>query len=158
MVGFPYTKAMNSNWDLDQAAALILCSAAAAEAAGVARDRWVFPWSGTDAHDTMLFSERDNFWSSPAIRTAGRVAFELADRSVDDVAHVDLYSCFPSAVQIAATELGLSQDRQLTLTGGLPFAGGPAQQLRHALARHDDRGGAGAPRRPAAVLGQRRLS
>ena len=135
MVGFPYTKAMNSNWDLDQAAALILCSAAAAEAAGVARDRWVFPWAGTDAHDTMLFSERDNFWSSPAIRTAGRVAFELAGRSVDDVAHVDLYSCFPSAVQIAASELGLSQDRQLTLTGGLPFAGGPLNNyVMHSLA------------------------
>ena len=75
MVGFPYTKSMNSNWDLDQAAALILCSAAAAEAAGVARDRWVFPWSGTDAHDTMLFSERDNFWSSPGHphRRAGRL-------------------------------------------------------------------------------------
>ena len=135
MVGFPYTKSMNSNWDLDQAAALILCSAAAAEAAGVAPDRWVFPWSGTDAHDTMLFSERDNFWSSPAIRTAGRAAFELAGRSVDDVAHVDLYSCFPSAVQIAATELGLSEDRQLTLTGGLPFAGGPLNNyVMHSLA------------------------
>ena len=76
MVGFPYTKAMNSNWDLDRAA-LILCSAAAAEARRRRPHRWVFPWAGTDAHDTMLFSERDNFWSSPAIRTAGRVAFEL---------------------------------------------------------------------------------
>src|SRR3954452_2547711 len=52
MVGYPYTKAMNSNWDLDQAAALVVCSAAAAEAAGVPRDRWVFPQAGSDAHDT----------------------------------------------------------------------------------------------------------
>jgi acetyl-CoA C-acetyltransferase len=135
MVGFPYTKAMNSNWDLDQAAAVIVCSAAAAESLAIERARWVFPWSGTDAHDTLLFSNRDNFYSSPAIRTAGRVAFELAGRNVDDVAHVDLYSCFPSAVQIAATELGLAQDRQLTVTGGLPFAGGPLNNyVMHSIA------------------------
>jgi acetyl-CoA C-acetyltransferase len=135
MVGYPYTKAMNSNWDLDQAAAVILVAAGLAESLAISRDRWVFPWSGTDAHDTMLFSNRDNFWSSPAIRTAGRAAFELAGRSVDDVGHVDLYSCFPSAVQIAATELGLGQDRQLTVTGGLPFAGGPLNNyVMHSIA------------------------
>jgi acetyl-CoA C-acetyltransferase len=135
MVGFPYTKAMNSNWDLDQAAAVILCSAEAAESLAIERARWVFPWSGTDAHDTLLFSNRDNFYSSPAIRTAGRVAFELANRNVDDVAHVDLYSCFPSAVQIAANELGLGEDRQLTVTGGLPFAGGPLNNyVMHSIA------------------------
>ena len=135
MVGFPYTKAMNSNWDLDQAAALILCSVAAAESLGIARDRWVFPWSGTDAHDTELFSERQDLHSSPAIRVAGRVALELAGRNVDDVAHVDLYSCFPSAVQIAAAELGLDEARPLTVTGGLPFAGGPLNNyVMHSIA------------------------
>ena len=135
MVGFPYTKSMNSNWDLDQAAAVILCSAEAAERLGVSRDRWVFPWAGTDAHDTYLFSNRDNFHSSPAIRTAGRVLFELAGVGPDDLGHVDLYSCFPSAVQIAANELGLSHDRQLTVTGGLPFAGGPLNNyVMHSIA------------------------
>src|SRR5581483_3897259 len=48
--------------------------------------------------------------------------------SVDDIAHIDLYSCFPAAVQIGAAELGLPLDdpaRPLTVTGGLTFAGGP---------------------------------
>ena len=135
MVGFPYTKSMNSNWDLDQSAAVILCSAEAAERVGVSKDNWVFPWSGTDAHDTYLFSNRDNFRSSPAIRTAGRVVFELGGVTAADVAHVDLYSCFPSAVQIAANELGFSHDRQLTVTGGLPFAGGPLNNyVMHSIA------------------------
>jgi acetyl-CoA C-acetyltransferase len=125
MVGFPYTKAMNSNNDVDQAAALLLCSVEAAERLGIARDRWVFPLAGTDAHDTMYVSNREDLHSSPAIRVAGRRAFELAGIGVDDIKHVDLYSCFPSAVQIGATELGLSLDRQLTVTGGLTFAGGP---------------------------------
>jgi acetyl-CoA C-acetyltransferase len=135
LVGYPYTKAMNSNWDLDQAAALILCAAEVAESLGIARDRWVFPHAGTDAHDTYLVSNRDNYYSSPAIRTAARACFELAGKQVDDVAHVDLYSCFPSAVQISATEIGLSLDRQLTVTGGLPFAGGPLNNyVMHSLA------------------------
>lgn len=135
MVGYPYTKSMNSNWDLDQAAAVILCSAEKATALGISRDRWVFPWAGTDAHDTYLISNRDNYYSSPAIRTAAREAFSLAGASVEDVVHVDLYSCFPSAVQIAASEIGLSEDRQLTVTGGLPFAGGPLNNyVMHSIA------------------------
>ncbi|MEZ5143955.1 MAG: acetyl-CoA acetyltransferase [Acidimicrobiales bacterium] len=125
MVGFPYTKRMNSNNMVEQGAALIMCSAAAAEAAGVPRDRWVFPHAGTDAHDHWFVSQRENLHSSPAIRLAGRTALELAGIGPDDLAHVDLYSCFPSAVQIAADELGLGLDRQLTVTGGLSFAGGP---------------------------------
>ena len=50
---------------------------------------------------------------------------DLAGIGVDDLSHVDLYSCFPSAVQIAARELGLGVDRDLTVTGGMSFAGGP---------------------------------
>ena len=135
MVGFPYTKSMNSNNDVDQAAALLLCSVEAARRLGVAEDRWVFPLAGTDAHDTPFVSNRENLHSSPAIRVAGRRALELAGIGIDDVVHVDLYSCFPSAVQIGATELGLAIDRQLTVTGGLTFAGGPWNNyVGHAIA------------------------
>jgi acetyl-CoA C-acetyltransferase len=116
---------MNSNNDVDQSAALVLCSVEAARRLGVPEDRWVFPLAGTDAHDTPFVSNRENLHSSPAIRVAGRRVLELAGLGLDDVRHVDLYSCFPSAVQIGATELGLSHDRQLTVTGGLTFAGGP---------------------------------
>jgi acetyl-CoA C-acetyltransferase len=125
MVGFPYTKMMNSNNDVDQASALLLCSADAAERLGVPRDRWVFPLAGTDAHDTPYVSNREDLHSSPAIRAAGRRVLELAGGGVGDLAHVDLYSCFPSAVEVGAAELGLDLDRQLTVTGGLSFAGGP---------------------------------
>lgn len=125
MVGFPYTKMMNSNNDVDQAAAILMCSVEAAQRLGIAEDRWVFPLAGTDAHDTPFVSNRQDLHSSPAIRVAGRRALELAGLGMDDVKHVDLYSCFPSAVEIGAAELGFSLDRQLTVTGGLCFAGGP---------------------------------
>jgi acetyl-CoA C-acetyltransferase len=125
MIGTPYPKLMNSNNDVDMAAALILCSVERARELGVAEDRWVFLHSGTDAHDTEFVSNRGDLYSSPAIRTAGRQAMDLAGKGPDDFAHVDLYSCFPSAVQIGAEELGFGLERDLTVTGGLCFAGGP---------------------------------
>ena len=124
-VCWPYTKVMNANNAVEQSAALIVCSAERAEALGVPRDRWVFPLAGTQAHDTYAVSHRPDLASSGAIRVAARQLLSLAGRGVDEVAHVDLYSCFPSAVQIAAAEIGLGLDRPLTVTGGLSFAGGP---------------------------------
>ena len=62
---------------------------------------------------------------TPAIELGGRLALEMAGLTIDDVELVDLYSCFPSAVQLGAKSLGLGLDRQLTRTGGLSFAGGP---------------------------------
>lgn len=125
MVGFPYTKLLNSNNNVEQGAGLILCSVAKAEALGIPRDRWVFPHSGADAHDHWYVSNRWEYFESPAARFAGAAALELAGVGVDDLAHVDVYSCFPSAVQIAAREVGLDLERQLTVTGGMSFAGGP---------------------------------
>lgn len=131
MVSFPYPKLMNSNIQTDQAAALILCSVEAARRLGVAEDRWVFPWAGVEAHDTWFMSERSSFTRAPALRAA----FRSFDVGVDDIAHLDVYSCFPAAVQVAAREIGVGLDRQLTVTGGLGFAGGPGSNYAtHAIA------------------------
>jgi acetyl-CoA C-acetyltransferase len=134
MVGFPYTKRMVANPDVDMASAIIVCSADRAAALGVPKDQWVFVHSGTDGKDRGM-SERLNFTSSPAIGIAGNLALELADVTVDEVAHIDLYSCFPSAVQLAMSELKITADRQLTVYGGLCFAGGPWNNpVGHAIA------------------------
>ena len=125
MIGFPYTKLMNSNNSVNQAAALLLCSLGRARSLGVAEDRMVFPHAGSETTDTPYVSNRADLSTSPAIRAAGRALFDVVGAGIDDMAHVDLYSCFPSAVQVSATELGLGLDRQLTVTGGLTFAGGP---------------------------------
>lgn len=126
LIGLPYRKYMNSNNDVDMGAAILMCSVEAAERLGVPRDRWVFPHSGTDCHEHPYVSNRDTFARTPAIELGGKRALELAGVDIDDISIVDLYSCFPSAVQLGAQSLGLSvTDRQLTRTGGLPFAGGP---------------------------------
>ncbi len=125
MVGLPYTKVMNSNNAVEQSAAVLVCSVEVAERLGVPRDRWVFPLAGSDAHEHPYVSHRDTLYTAPAVGIAGRAALAEAGLSVDDIDHVDLYSCFPVAVEVGADELGLDLDRQLTLTGGLSFAGGP---------------------------------
>ena len=136
MIGFPYTKLMNSNDSVDQAAALLLCSVEAAQRAGVPIERWVFPLAGSDAHDHPKVSNRDSLHASPAMRIAGGRALELAGTSAGELDYVDLYSCFPSAVQVAAAELGLAEDRPLTVTGGMTFGGGPLNNYgMHGIAR-----------------------
>ncbi len=135
MIGFPYPKYMNSNNDVDMGAALIMCSVEKAEALGVPRDRWVFPHSGADCHEHNFISNRWSFAESPAVELGGRRALELAGVGIDDIEIIDLYSCFPSAVQLGAQSLGISLDRQVTRTGGLAFAGGPWNNyVMHAIA------------------------
>ena len=95
MISWPYPKLMNSNNMVDQAAVLILTSVEKARYLQIPSDRWVFPYAGTDAHDTYEISERAEFDGSPAIRIAGRRALELAGTDVGDVELVDVYSCFP---------------------------------------------------------------
>lgn len=143
MISWPYTKLMNSNNMVDQGAALVLTSAAKAVYLQIPSDRWVFPYAGTDSHDTYAISERAEFYRSPAIRIGGRRALELADTGLDDIELIDIYSCFPSAVQVAANELGLpvgDPARPLTVTGGLTFAGGPWNNyVTHSIATMAER-------------------
>lgn len=138
MISWPYTKLMNSNNMVDQGAALVLTSVEQATRLQVPAERWVYPHAGTDAHDTSAVAERDELHRSTAIRIAGARALQLAGLGIDDVDYVDLYSCFPSAVQVAAGELGLATDdaaRPLTVTGGLTFAGGPwSNYVMHSIA------------------------
>jgi acetyl-CoA C-acetyltransferase len=131
----PYTKLLTANMNVDLASGLIVASARAAEDAGVPRDRWVFPWAGAHARDEWFVSHRADLTSSPAIRACAAALREHTGLAASDFAHVDLYSCFPSAVEISANELGLPLARQLTVTGGLTFAGGPANNYSgHSIA------------------------
>jgi acetyl-CoA C-acetyltransferase len=127
MVAFPYPKRMTANIDVDQAAAVLLTSVAGARALGIPETRWVYLHGAAEAHDAWLVSERADLARSPAIAACTRAALEMARLEPTGLAAFDLYSCFPCAVEIAACELGLADDdpRPLSVTGGLPYFGGP---------------------------------
>lgn len=137
-VSSPYPKLLTANLQVDLASGVIMCSAAAAHEAGIPSERWIFPHAGAHTEDEWFVSERAELAASPAINAIGRAALDHAGLSIADVQHIDLYSCFPSAVQIAARELGLDpadEERALTVTGGLTFAGGPGNNYTgHSLA------------------------
>ena len=137
MVCFPYPKFMNAIMEVDQAAALIMTSAAAARELGIPRDHWVYLWGCADAVDIWYFTERPNLHASPALALVGRRALEMAGLTIDDIDWFDLYSCFPCAVELACDALGIAEDdpRPLTVTGGLPYFGGPGNNYSmHAIA------------------------
>lgn len=126
-IGFPYPRLMNANAYIDQAAALVMTSVGVARELGVPESKWVFLHGCADGHDHWFLSERAVLAGSAAIRKGARLALDMAGRTIADMDFIDLYSCFPSAVEIACQETGLAEDdpRGLTVTGGLPFFGGP---------------------------------
>ncbi|MFQ5479383.1 MAG: acetyl-CoA acetyltransferase [Candidatus Binatia bacterium] len=136
-IAFPYTKYMNAIITVDQSAALIMTSVSAARALGIHPERWVFLHGSGDAHDLWYVTQRQNYYSAPALRLAGEKALTMARISIDEVDYLDLYSCFPCAVQIGRSMLGISEEdsRPLTVTGGLACHGGPGNNYTmHAIA------------------------
>ncbi len=125
MLAWPYTKWHNSQWNVDQAAALVFCSAGTAEALGISRDRWVFPWAAAESNHMVPVTERPELHRSPGFAHAGRAVGDHTGVAPAEADYVDLYSCFPIAVRTQVLELGLDLDRDLTVTGGMTWAGGP---------------------------------
>ncbi|MGD0320703.1 MAG: acetyl-CoA acetyltransferase [Acidimicrobiales bacterium] len=141
LVSEPYPKRMCAMLGVDQGAAVVVTSLEAARAARVA-DGALFCWSGADACDVWFPAARPDPGSSPGIRAATSAALEASRIAVDDVTAIDLYSCFPCVVEMAVRALGISEhdERGLTVTGGLPYFGGPGNNYTlHAIATMADR-------------------
>ena len=128
LVGWPYTKFTVAVMDVDMAAAALLVSTELADALGIDADRRVHLHGSGYAEDPWTVAAHPDLASSPAMRAASQAALQQAGVAVDDVEHLDLYSCFASSLRFACDALGLDplDRRGLTVTGGLPFAGGPA--------------------------------
>lgn len=137
MVAYPYPKFMNAIINVDQAAAVIMTTAGEARALGVPSARCVYLHGAGECHDHWFIKDRVTFGDSPAMAGAFELALAQAGIAAPDLGPVDLYSCFPVAVEIAARALGLPADgsRALTVTGGLPYFGGPGNNYSmHAIA------------------------
>ncbi|WP_397423058.1 acetyl-CoA acetyltransferase [Phenylobacterium sp.] len=137
MIGFPYPKLLNAIMEVDQSAGVLIASVAKARELGVPESQWVYLHGCADAADLWYPLDRQDFHSSPAMRLTGKRAFEMAGIGLEHIDLMDLYSCFPVAVEIGAEELGVSLDdpRGLTVTGGLPYAGGPGNNyVMHSIA------------------------
>jgi acetyl-CoA C-acetyltransferase len=142
MVSYPYTKYTIAVMDVDMAGALVLASHSKADELGVPPERRVYLRGWAYGNDPWYPAAREDLSRSPAIRAVAAATLDQAGVGIDDVAHLDLYSCFASSVTIACDELGIDPfgDRDLTVTGGLPFAGGPASNyMLHSVAAMAER-------------------
>ena len=125
MQALPYRRLHCASWNVDQAAALLLCSYEKARTLGLDNARWIYPWASTESNFMQPLSVRDDLAACPGARLAGKSAMDAGGLAVGDIELLELYSCFPVAVETFAHELGVTPGRDLTVTGGMPFAGGP---------------------------------
>jgi acetyl-CoA C-acetyltransferase len=128
IVSHPYTKLVTAILDVDQSAALVVASESAADRMGVPSDQRVYLRAWAVDRDPDYVAEHPELWRSPAMKSALSAALRGAGVGADDVAHFDIYSCFASSVSFTLDSLGLAADdprAPFTVTGGLPYAGGP---------------------------------
>lgn len=136
MVAYPYTKLMTSNIAVDQSAALIVCSEEAAQRFAVPREKHVYLRATTEMSHTTPLSSRDVLHKHPGQKIAAQRLLELVDKRPEQLDFVDLYSCFPFAVQAGAEALGVGLDPVPSVTGGMTFFGGPfGNYVLHSKAR-----------------------
>ncbi|SBS79090.1 Enoyl-CoA hydratase/carnithine racemase [uncultured Mycobacterium sp.] len=136
IIADPYTKYLVARDLVNQGAAVLLASVQTARELGVDESRWVFLHGQADLRERDLFDRR-NLGEAPSALMAVRHALEVAGIGVAEVSFFDFYSCFPIAVSNITDALGLSPEdpRGLTLTGGLPYFGGPGNNYSmHAIA------------------------
>ncbi|HKD89208.1 MAG TPA: acetyl-CoA acetyltransferase [Streptosporangiaceae bacterium] len=132
----PYTRYIVAREKVNQGAAVLMMSVGAARRLGVPADRWVFLHGHADVRERTLM-DRADLSASPAAVLAARHALEVAGLRADELATIDLYSCFPAPVFNICDGLGLApaDPRGLTVTGGLPFFGGAGNNYSmHAIA------------------------
>ena len=126
MICDPYPRLLVARDTVNQGAAAVLMSVEAARRLGVPEEKWVYLHGHADVIEQAML-DRVDLGAGPASVMAAQEALRVAGLGVDDMATFDLYSCFPFPVFVICEALGLSADdpRGLTLTGGLPYFGGP---------------------------------
>ncbi|MHA1985835.1 MAG: hypothetical protein ACW98D_04255 [Promethearchaeota archaeon] len=126
-VNHPYTKYMCSNPFVDQSGAILLTTQEFAEELNVEPSKWIYLMGGGNLQNIFNITQRPSLIKSPAVKYGSRLSLAQAGLKKEDIDRFDFYSCFPSMVQIMRNALKLKEDdpRPLTITGGMPFFGGP---------------------------------
>ena len=140
MIAFPYTKLMVTTWTVDQACALIFATAATAERLGVPREQWRYPVIAVESNHVVPVAARTRLSQPSSISIMADVVRSRTGIDPSGVELLDVYSAFPTPVMVGADGLGGPAGRDLTLTGGMSFAGGPLNSYSfHAVAAAADR-------------------
>src|ERR1700737_3963183 len=137
MLAFPYRSEHVSRWSVDQASALIFTSVEKARELQIDPSRWVYPLSSGVSNAMIPLSQRSAIGEAPGAEQAASAALGHAGMSADSLGLLELYSCFPIALQLHTKALGLPSGLPApSITGGMRYAGGPFNNyVLHATAQ-----------------------
>jgi acetyl-CoA C-acetyltransferase len=153
MLAFPYTKRHCTQWNVNQAVAIMVCSAAKAERLGLDSSGWIYPLAAAESKHVVVLAQQRQLHSHPGTIVSGERALALAGITTRDLTAAELYSCFPAAIQSFAEDLKLEGVCPLTVTGAMPFAGGPFNSFSlEGVARMVEVLRAAAPRRRVGLV------
>ena len=124
-IAYPYNKLHNSSWNVNQASALILTSEEIANTLNVPKSKRVYPLVSSETNHMIGVIQRPNLTSPVGLKLAAECLIEKARSNQVIPSLYELYSCFPIAVQLFAGALNIPENKNKTITGGMPFAGGP---------------------------------
>jgi acetyl-CoA C-acetyltransferase len=137
MVAAPFSKNTMAFMDVDMAAAILIISHALADELGIPAHKRIYLHGWGYAKSPPYIAQRPCLYDSPAMRAACEHALAMAGTSAADIEFLDLYSCFASNINFTRDVLGIGDDdpRPLTVTGGLPYFGGPGNNYTaHSIA------------------------
>ena len=135
-IAYPYNKLHNSSWNVNQASALILTSEDIANKLSIPSAQRVYPLVSSETNHMIGVIQRPDITNPVGLQLAAKFLLETAAKNKVIPTLYELYSCFPVAVQLFAESLNVPENIDKTITGGMPFAGGPLNNyMLHATAQ-----------------------
>ena len=135
-IAYPYNKLHNSSWNVNQASALILTSEEIANKLNIPISQRVYPLISSETNHMIGVIQRPDITYPIGLQLASNFLLETARKNKIYPSLYELYSCFPVAVQLFSESLNVPENTDKTITGGMPFAGGPLNNyMLHATAQ-----------------------
>ena len=133
---FPYNKYHCTSWNVNQSAAIIVCSEKIADDLDIPQEKRVYPLASSENNHMIGTLQRPKLFEQHGMQLAAKYILEICQKLKIKPNFYDLYSCFPVAVQMFAESLNLNDYKKFTITGGMSFAGGPLNSyVLHSLAK-----------------------
>ena len=122
---FPYNKYHCTSWNVNQSCSMIICSESLADNLNIPIDKRVYPLASSETNHMIAPIQRPNLIEPYGMKLAAKFILDICKSNNITPNLYDLYSCFPAAVHMFSTSLNLDISKNATITGGMPFAGGP---------------------------------
>tara|TARA_S200000501_G_scaffold282946_1_gene267124 strand:+ start:615 stop:2069 length:1455 start_codon:yes stop_codon:yes gene_type:complete len=125
MLAYPYNKLHCTSWNVNQSAALIICSEELANKLEIDNNKRVYPISSSENNHMIAIQQRPKLYESLGMIYAAKSINKMMKKLDIRLDAYDLYSCFPAAVKMFSKSLELGSEIPKTITGSMPYAGGP---------------------------------